>query len=111
MNQESGIKSTLKIDTSSNKEIIVSLIKNDREDAVRQQIGEQKAQAVLLLIDAMLAKHALSLQDIKAIEVNTGPGSFTGLRVGVAVANTLGMRLKIPINSQPTGVLAEPRYT
>ncbi|HBQ51259.1 TPA: hypothetical protein DD690_04750 [Candidatus Daviesbacteria bacterium] len=37
---------------------------------------------------------------LKAIEVETGPGSFTGLRVGVSVANALGFALNIPVNEK-----------
>ncbi|EKD65038.1 MAG: hypothetical protein ACD_50C00208G0010, partial [uncultured bacterium] len=33
------------------------------------------------------------------IEVNTHPGSFTGIRVGMAIANALGFALKIPIKT------------
>ena len=42
----------------------------------------------------------MKLLDITEIEVHTGPGSFTGLRVGIAVATTLGKLLNIPVNGQ-----------
>lgn len=37
------------------------------------------------------------LKDIKLIVVNRGPGSFTGSRVGVAIANALSFSLEVPI--------------
>ncbi len=37
---------------------------------------------------------------LKGIEVETGPGSFTGLRVGISVANALGFALNIPVNDK-----------
>ncbi|MFH1536127.1 MAG: hypothetical protein ABIC96_03620 [Patescibacteria group bacterium] len=37
---------------------------------------------------------------MRGIEVETGPGSFTGLRVGVSVANALGFALNIPVNGK-----------
>ena len=40
------------------------------------------------------------IKDISEIEVNTGPGSFTGLRVGVSIANALGWALGIPVNGK-----------
>lgn len=58
--------------------------------SAKNKFGSQ----VLLSLVAKLFK------DIKAIEVETGPGSFTGLRVGVAVANALGLALKIPVNGK-----------
>lgn len=111
MNQEVRIKHILSINTASNKEITIGLKVNNKEDAIKQEIGEQKAQVALSLIDTLLKKHGLTVRDIDAIEVNTGPGSFTGLRVGISVSNTLGTTLQIPINGQKPGVLAEPRYT
>jgi len=39
-------------------------------------------------------------QEIKEIKVNVGPGSFTGTRVGVAVANALGFALSIKVNGK-----------
>lgn len=101
----------LTINTSSNKEIAIGLKVNNKKDIIKQEIGEQKAQVVLPLIDILLKKHGLTTENIDSVEVNTGPGSFTGLRVGISVANTLGVTLQIPINGQQPGVLAEPRYT
>ncbi len=101
----------LYIDTSSNKEIVVRLHCNGKKHTVKQAIDQRRAQVVLSLADVLLKKHGLTVQDLDAIEVNTGPGSFTGLRVGISVANTLGIALQIPINGQGPGVLAEPRYT
>jgi len=37
---------------------------------------------------------------LEGIEVETGPGSFTGLRVGVSVANALGFSLGISVNGK-----------
>ena len=58
----------------------------------------------------ILKKHQKTLGDLSEIEINLGPGSFTGLKVGVAVANALGWALKIPINGKKVGELVEPKY-
>ncbi|MBI4057775.1 hypothetical protein HY405_00415 [Candidatus Microgenomates bacterium] len=71
-----------------------------------------KAQILLPLLSKMLKKHKLSFRDIRAIEVNPGPGSFTGIRVGVAVANTLGWALGVPVNGrQVQKQPVEPLYS
>jgi tRNA threonylcarbamoyl adenosine modification protein YeaZ len=51
----------------------------------------------LFYIDQFLKKNKVDLKDLKAIAVFKGPGSFTGLRVGISIANTLAWVLKIPV--------------
>ena len=74
------------------------------------EIGQKKAQTVLPLIEEMLREQKLKLSDITAISVNPGPGSFTGVRVGVSVANMLATLLSVPINGKSIGTLATPQY-
>ncbi len=91
---------TLLIDTSSNKEIKVGLVIDGKKYAMKRKINSRKAQVVLPMIDTLLKKHNLKLSQLEKIEVNTGPGSFTGIRVGLSVANALSFLLKIPINGK-----------
>lgn len=93
----------LYIDTSDNQKTIVGLDSGRLE----KPTGPDKSQQVLLLIDLILKKHKKTLSDISEIEVKTGPGSFTGLRVGIAIANTLGWSLDIPVNGKKSPVLPE----
>lgn len=67
-----------------------------------------KSQMVLPMIEKILAQHKLKLTDITAITIATGPGSFTGLRVGATVANALGYILDITVNGKKA--LAIPTY-
>ncbi len=92
------------IDTSDNQKTIVKL----DNDQLEKPTGEDKSQQVLILIDELLKKHRQTLNDLTEIEVNVGPGSFTGLRVGLSVANTLGWALKIPVNGKKE--IALPLY-
>ncbi|MGI8523025.1 MAG: tRNA (adenosine(37)-N6)-threonylcarbamoyltransferase complex dimerization subunit type 1 TsaB [Nocardioides sp.] len=57
------------------------------------QHGEQLAP----LIDRALRETGLVRQDLTAIAVGVGPGPFTGLRVGLVTARTLGFVLEIPV--------------
>ncbi len=104
-------KVILIIDTSSNKEVKVGLEIDGKKYLTQLPLDKQKAQAVLPLVEKLLKKHKLSLKDLTAIKVNPGPGSFTGLRVGISIANALGFLLKIPINGKKVGELVEPVYT
>ena len=94
------------IDTSNNKKTVVGLDK----ERLEKPTGPDKSQQVLGLINQILNKNKKTLKDLTAIEVETGPGSFTGLRVGLAVANALGWALKIPVNRKKVGDLVEPKY-
>ncbi len=98
------------IDTSNNKEIKIGLRINGSGDTFIQKSDQWKAQVVLPMVTEILQKYKLTLQDIHEIQVNPGPGSFTGLRVGAAIANTLGTWLKIPINGKKVGEIVEPAY-
>lgn len=84
------------IDTSDNQKTIVCLDNNRLEKAT----GPDKSQQALLLIDKILKSQKKKINEISEIEVITGPGSFTGLRVGVAVANVLAFFLQIPVNGK-----------
>lgn len=102
---------TITIDTSQTKEVIVGIRLADGKRFVRREsITAQKAQRVLPLLHMLLDEHALSWDQITAIEVHPGPGSYTGLRVGFAVANTLGYTLGISVNDLAPGSQAYPRY-
>ena len=61
---------------------------------------KEKSQMLLPVIAETLNKNNLSPKDITGIEVNTGPGSYTGIRIGVSVACALGWSLGIPVNGK-----------
>lgn len=96
----------LYLDTADNTKTTVGL----NEKRWSFPMRKPRSQQLLGLIDEILKKKKISLDQIKEIEVNLGPGSFTGLRVGISVANTLGWVLKIPINGQKADQLVEPKY-
>lgn len=50
----------------------------------------------------LLSSRGLALQELAAVAVGTGPGSFTGLRVGMSVAKGLAMGVGCPIVGVPS---------
>jgi|SRR6266404_1662775 len=86
----------LHIDTTSREKIIVGI--DDKR--FERESKEGSSQMLLPFIDHILTSEGRDVKDITEIKVNTGPGSFTGIRVGVAVANTLGFVLKVPVDGK-----------
>ncbi|WP_029041029.1 tRNA (adenosine(37)-N6)-threonylcarbamoyltransferase complex dimerization subunit type 1 TsaB [Cucumibacter marinus] len=64
----------------------------------------QKGHAEVLIgqVDTLLARAGLAYADLERIAVTTGPGSFTGLRVGLSAARAFGLSLDIPVIGVPT---------
>lgn len=60
------------------------------------------SQTLLPMLDEIVKMIGLSLDEIDAIAVAAGPGSFTGLRIGSSTAKGLGLALNKPIVSVPT---------
>lgn len=90
----------LYINTKDRKVITVSLKKEGRVVTSLSERNEYGSQVLLPLIENLLKSQKLTFKNLAAVEVETGPGSFTGLKVGVAVANALGFALNIPVNSR-----------
>ncbi len=106
---------TLYIDTRSNQKTVVRL--GNKEFIKNSTVW--RSQVVLPMVAAMLRRQGATLTDITEIEVVDGSrlpagrqGSFTGLRVGVSIANALGFVLKIPVNGKKVDQLeiVEPKY-
>ena len=101
---------TIKIDTSDNLVTRVELEINKKVYTLEEKRGKPGDQNILNLIEKILKEQGVTLKDINKIEVNSGPGSFTGLRVGVSIANALSFSCLITINGKPLGELVQPNY-
>lgn len=59
--------------------------------------GYSHAEKLHLFIEEALQKAGIMFQDLKAVAVSQGPGSYTGLRIGVSAAKGLSYSLNIPL--------------
>jgi tRNA threonylcarbamoyladenosine biosynthesis protein TsaB len=96
----------LYVDTSDREKVVVG-IDGKRFEA---NVQERRSQKILPFIIQAISKNGFKLQDITEIEVATGPGSFTGLRIGVSIANTLGWVLKVPVNGKNVDEIVDVIY-
>ena len=93
---------TLAIDTASS-DTTIAVIQNQKiVSSASWPARNREAQTLLPEIDSQLSSLNLKYDDISNIFVIKGPGSFTGLRVGVTVANTMAYLLNIPLYSIST---------
>ena len=51
------------------------------------------------MIESIFKENGLNVKDLKKIIVINGPGSFTGIRIGLSIAKTMAYALKIDINT------------
>jgi tRNA threonylcarbamoyladenosine biosynthesis protein TsaB len=66
-------------------------------DYVIWHADRQLAETIHTKLKELLETQSIALSDVQAIAVFKGPGSFTGLRIGMSVANALADALQIPI--------------
>lgn len=99
----------LHIDTSIREEIKVGLEINGK--LYEKKAKNLKSQETLPLIEKLLKEKKIKVSEVNEIKVNRGPGSFTGLRVGISIANALGFTLNIPVNDKKVGEYEKPIYT
>lgn len=88
----------LNIETAT-KNCSVALAKDGETVAIREYAGEGYAHAEKLhvFIGEVLAEANISVENLDAVAVSQGPGSYTGLRIGVSSAKGLCYAINIPL--------------
>ena len=88
----------LSIETAT-KNCSVALGQNEKVIEVMEYAGEgySHAEKLHLFIKNILEKNRLKVQDLSAVAVSQGPGSYTGLRIGVSAAKGLAYAAGIPL--------------
>ena len=75
----------------------VAVRDGDRVVAKGDSAANTHREQLLVLVDAALAEAAIALTDVDGIAVGAGPGSFTGLRIGMATAKGLAYATGKPL--------------
>jgi len=88
--------STTNCSVSLSKEGETLVLKEDNN------LNYSHAESLHVFIDDVITSANLSKSDINAIAVSKGPGSYTGLRIGVSAAKGLSFALNIPLISVST---------
>lgn len=91
----------LGIDTSTDN-CSVGLVTDGEIVARNAQIGRSMASERLLILIEVMLKKTVPMEAIDAIAISIGPGSYTGLRIGLATAKGLAYPRKLPLLPVPT---------
>ena len=82
---------------SSSIKLSIGLMKDDSFSELHSEKINDTANSLPQLTKKIINKASLSFEDLDAICISAGPGSFTGLRVGMSYTKGIAMALDIPI--------------
>lgn len=91
----------LAIDTAAPR-LQLALLRGERADVIVEDMAQGQAERIFPAIDELLARNGVAYKDLARIAVTTGPGSFTGLRIGLSAARGLALALSIPAIGVPS---------
>ena len=87
----------LAIDTSGAILSVALLTEDGAVYAKQQQMERGQGEALIPLIQELLDEAKQKVEAVDAVAVAVGPGSFTGVRIGLACAKAFGLALNIPV--------------
>ena len=90
-------KKVLAIDTATPMLNLALSFASDRLVKSSESVGTSHGQMLVRKIDSLFTSADIKRNQLDAIVVSTGPGSFTGLRIGLAVAKGMAVALDIPL--------------
>lgn len=93
---------TLAIDTAAPRLQLGLLLSDGTTDSSVDDIATGHAEILFDRLAILLARQGLGHADIARIAVTTGPGSFTGLRIGLSAARGLGLARRLPVLGIPS---------
>ena len=88
---------TLAFDTTANS-VSVALLQGETVVAQNEQVMERgQGEALIPMIQELMKNAGYQMSSVEQIAVSVGPGSFTGVRVGLSAARGMGLALSVPV--------------
>jgi len=91
----------LAIDTAAPR-LALAVLAGDRVDTLVEDMATGQAERLFPALDELLVRSGFTYADLTRIAVTTGPGSFTGLRIGLSAARGLALALRLPVLGIPS---------
>ena len=90
---------TLFINTTEFNKLELALISKTTIKKFEQELAFNENYKTLELLEKFLKKNKVSFEDITKIVACSGPGSYTGIRVGLSLAQAFGFARNIPVHT------------
>ena len=98
----------LVVQTNVSGKLLLWLVQKDKTLVfISETVTWHGSDKALVLVNKLLRQNKHTVHDIQEILVVCGPGSFTAVRTGLIIANTLGQLLTIPVE----GIVSEQELT
>lgn len=82
---------TLIIDTSHQLLVVGVAIDNKLVASFQESVAKRQSEMILVKVDELLREQGIKPQDLQEIVVTEGPGSYTGMRIGIAFTKTYAL--------------------
>lgn len=106
---DTGFNHVLAVDTATRRLNLALLYHGDRSVQTGEVVPRTHGQILMKKIDDLFKSAGLAVDDLQGIVVSLGPGSFTGLRIGLAAAKGIAVARELPLVGVTMFEVAEAR--
>jgi tRNA threonylcarbamoyl adenosine modification protein YeaZ len=96
---EAQFDNILAIETSTTELKLALSFGPDRQVTITEQVDRSHGKVIIRKLTDLFASAGATVRDLNGLVVSSGPGSFTGLRIGLAITKGIAAALKIPVVS------------
>lgn len=90
---------TLYLDTADFAAVRFALVGAGRTKVYQKELAASESHALLTHLGRFLRTARVPFGDIERVVVSKGPGSYTGVRVGMSIAKALGLAWQVPVRA------------
>jgi len=95
------METVLAIDTAGPR-LQLAVLRGETADSLVEEMPTGQAERIFPAIAGLMVRSGITHTDLTRVAVTTGPGSFTGVRIGLSAARGLGLALGVPVIGVPT---------